>query len=65
MKDGTELLGPVRDSKAFLTEDEVRAYADDLKAAGYGVVIWRERQDKMGSRWITDLDDPTTQPLDE
>jgi hypothetical protein len=58
------LLGPVRDSKAFPTEQEARRHAEDLEASGYSVAVWRELQVKTGGRWQTDLDDEATQPLD-
>jgi hypothetical protein len=58
-------LGPVRDSRAFQTEQEARSHADSLQARGYGAVVWRERQVKTGGRWEIDLHDPLTQPLDD
>lgn len=57
-------LGPVRDSKAFPTEQDARTDAADLVERGYGVIVWRELQQKIGNRWTTDWDDPTTQALD-
>jgi hypothetical protein len=57
-------LGPVRDSKAFPTEQEARKCAEDLKASGYSVTVWRELQVKTRGRWVSDLDAETTQPLD-
>jgi hypothetical protein len=60
-----ENLGPVRDSRAFRTEPEARRHADELKASGHSVVVWRERQVKTGKRWTTDLDDALTQALDD
>ena len=57
-------FGPVRDSKAFPTEQDARTDATDLIERGYGVVVWRELQRKIGNRWRTDFDDPITQPLD-
>jgi len=57
-------VGPVRDSKAFKTERAARVSAARLKAMGYVVVVWRERQVKAGHRWKTDLDDELTEPLD-
>ena len=62
-EDGT-MFGPVRDSKAFRTEPEARKHADELRASGYSVVVWRERQVKTRRRWETDLDHESTQPLD-
>jgi hypothetical protein len=59
-----EELGPVRGSKAFPTEQDARTDAADLIERGYGVVVWRELQRKIGNRWRTDFDDPITQPLD-
>ena len=59
-----EFLGPVRDSKAFQTEQEARQYAEDLKASGYAACVWRELQVKTGGRWVTDFDHEMTQPLD-
>lgn len=46
------------------TEREARTLANELRAAGYSVVAWRERQVKHGTPWETDLDDDSTQPLD-
>jgi hypothetical protein len=57
-------LGPVRDSRAFQSEAEARKDAEDLQERGYGTVVWRELQRKIGSRWKTDFDDLLTQPLD-
>lgn len=57
-------LGPVRDSRAFQTEVEARKDAEDLHERGYGIVVWRELQRRVGGRWETDLHDPRTQPLD-
>lgn len=57
-------IGPVRDSRVFLSEEEARTHASDLIARGYSVTVWRERQVKNRNRWETDLDDPITQPLD-
>lgn len=57
-------LGPVRDSRAFQSEEDARKDAEDLQQRGYGIVVWREFQRKVGGRWKTDLDDPLTQPLD-
>lgn len=63
-KDNMGPMGPVRDSRAFRTEEEARIYAAELKASGYGVVVWREFQIKKGRRWETDLHHDMTQPLD-
>jgi hypothetical protein len=57
-------LGPVRDSRAFQTEPEARRDAEDWQERGYGIIVWRELQRKVGSGWKTDFDDPVTQPLD-
>jgi hypothetical protein len=57
-------LGPVRDSRAFHTEAEARKDAEDLQKRGYGIIVWRELQRKIGSRWKTDFDDELTQPID-
>jgi hypothetical protein len=57
-------LGPVRDSMAFPTEQDARSHAADLIERGYGIIVWRELQRKIGNRWTTDFDDPITQPLD-
>jgi hypothetical protein len=57
-------LAPVRDSKAFPTEQDARSDAAGFIERGYGVVVWRELQRKIGNRWNTDFDDPITQPLD-
>ena len=57
--------GPVRDSKAFPTEEEARHYAEEFNAAGYLTVVWREFQVKTEGRWKTDLHHETTGPLDE
>jgi len=53
-------LGPVRVSRAFPTEEEARSDAKDkeLEERGYGVVVWREFQWKIGNRWETDLHHP-------
>jgi len=34
-------FGPVKQSKAFQTEQEARAYADGLKVHGYVATVWR------------------------
>jgi hypothetical protein len=59
-------LGPVRNSRAFPTEEEARSDAKDkeLEERGYGIVMWREFQRKIGNRWKTDFDDERTQPID-
>ena len=57
-------LGPVRDSRAFPTEQDARTDAAQFIERGYGIVVWREFQRKIGNRWTTDFDDPITQPLD-
>jgi len=58
-------VGPVRDSHAFKTEQEVRAHADVLKTRGYAVHLWRMREVKVGRRWETDLYNKLTQILDQ
>jgi hypothetical protein len=60
-----DFTGLVRDSRAFPTEEEARSDAKDkeLDKRGYGVVVWREFQRKIGNRWGIDLDHPLTQSL--
>jgi len=58
-------LGPVRDSRAFRTEQEARIEAKGLKARGYLTVVWQEVQRNVGGRWKADLDNPLTRPLDD
>ena len=57
-------LGPVRDSRAFPTEEEARKDTEEFQGRGYGTVVWRELQRKIGNRWKTDFDHELTQPLD-
>jgi hypothetical protein len=60
-----DLFSPVRDSRPFKTEKGVRAEAEDLKARGYRVSVWRYHEVKVGRRWRVDLDSELTQCLDK